>query len=86
MSINVSFIDIKLPSKNLMSKSCENTYMTWRADRPYNELPLLPPDLDQVESRAVLKACIPDRNMSAEEACAASPGGNSPSAAKRLRM
>jgi len=40
--------------------------MTWRADKPYNELPLLPPDPDQVESRAVLKACIPARAALAE--------------------
>lgn len=40
--------------------------MTWRADRPYNELPLLPPDLEQVESRAILKACIPARAALAE--------------------
>jgi len=40
--------------------------MTWRAERPYNELPLLPPDLDQVESRVVLKACIPARAALAE--------------------
>ena len=40
--------------------------MTWRADRPYNDLPLLPPDPDQVETRAVLKACIPARAALAE--------------------
>ena len=40
--------------------------MTWHPDKPYNELPLLPPDLDQVETRAVLKACIPARAALAE--------------------
>lgn len=30
----------------------------WRADAPYDALPLLPPAIDQIESRAVLKACI----------------------------
>ncbi|MDZ7790299.1 MAG: Fic/DOC family N-terminal domain-containing protein [Xanthomonadales bacterium] len=40
--------------------------MSWRPDKPYNEWPMLPPDLDQVESRAVLKACIPARAALAE--------------------
>ncbi|QOC21981.1 Fic family protein [Wenzhouxiangella sp. AB-CW3] len=40
--------------------------MTWPADRPYNDLPLLPPEPDQVETRAVLKACIPARAALAE--------------------
>ena len=40
--------------------------MTWRADRPYNDLPLLPPTVDRVETRAVLKACIPARAALAE--------------------
>jgi len=35
--------------------------MNWRSDRPYNDLPLLPPDLNQIETRPVLKACIPAR-------------------------
>lgn len=32
--------------------------MIWRPDKPYNRLPPLPPATAQVESRAVLKACI----------------------------
>ena len=40
--------------------------MTWRPDQPYNDLPALPPDREQVESRAVLKACIPARAALAE--------------------
>lgn len=55
-----------LTIKDFVSTFCENSYMTWRADKPYNELPLLPPDLDQVESRAVLRACIPARAALAE--------------------
>lgn len=39
--------------------------MTFRADRPYNDLPLLPPDRD-VETRAVLKACVEARAALAE--------------------
>ncbi|MDG4718073.1 MULTISPECIES: protein adenylyltransferase Fic [Thalassospira] len=40
--------------------------MTWQADIPYNALPLLPPDIDLVETRAVLKACAPARAALAE--------------------
>ncbi len=40
--------------------------MNWNAERPYNELPLLPPDLDRVETRRVLKACISARAAIAE--------------------
>jgi hypothetical protein len=36
-----------------------------RPDRPYNELPPLPPAVD-VETRAVLKACIEARAALAE--------------------
>ena len=34
---------------------------TWQSDRPYNDLPALPPPLDVVETRAVLKQCISAR-------------------------
>jgi Fic family protein len=34
------------------------TTLNWQPDRPYNDLPLLPPDLDKIETRAVLKQCI----------------------------
>lgn len=37
----------------------------WRADRPYNELPLLPPETD-VETKAVLKQCVTARASLAE--------------------
>lgn len=40
-------------------------HMTYEATRPYNELPALPPRVD-VESRAVLKACIAARAAVAE--------------------
>lgn len=40
--------------------------MNWNAERPYNELPLLPPDLERVETRRVLKACISARAAIAE--------------------
>lgn len=35
--------------------------MTWRADQPHNLLPPLPPAIERVETRTVLKACIPAR-------------------------
>ncbi|MEE4637150.1 MAG: Fic/DOC family N-terminal domain-containing protein [Wenzhouxiangella sp.] len=35
--------------------------MSWRAEQPHNNLPLLPPELDQIETKATLKACIPAR-------------------------
>ena len=37
----------------------------WRADRPYNELPLLPPGAD-LETKAVFKRCITARAALAE--------------------
>jgi len=39
--------------------------MTWSPDKPYNNLPLLPPKKD-VESKPILKACIPARAALAE--------------------
>jgi Fic family protein len=40
--------------------------MTWRADQPYNALPLLPPATEQVETLGILKACISARAALAE--------------------
>ncbi len=37
----------------------------WRPDQPYNNLPLLPPKAE-IETKAVLKACIPARAALAE--------------------
>jgi hypothetical protein len=31
--------------------------LPWQAERPYNQLPLLPPGIE-IETRAVLKKCI----------------------------
>lgn len=39
--------------------------MTWFADKPYNDLPPLPP-MEDLESVAILKACIPARVALAE--------------------
>ncbi|MDF7662053.1 Fic family protein [Erwiniaceae bacterium L1_54_6] len=40
--------------------------MRWQPETPYNELPLLPPNVDRIETRAVLKACISARAAIAE--------------------
>lgn len=32
--------------------------MNWNPEAPYNDLPKLTPDLQQIETRNVLKACI----------------------------
>ena len=37
----------------------------WRADKPYNEIPLLPPTID-LETKAILKQCIQARAALAE--------------------
>lgn len=43
----------------------ENTFSTWRKDRPYNTLPELPPFVD-LESKKILKQCITARAALAE--------------------
>ncbi|MGR7468040.1 protein adenylyltransferase Fic [Klebsiella aerogenes] len=40
--------------------------MNWNPEAPYNDLPKLPPDLQQIETRNVLKACINARAAIAE--------------------
>ncbi len=40
--------------------------MNWNAETPYNDLPILPPDLERIETRSVLKACISARAAIAE--------------------
>lgn len=40
--------------------------MVWNPEVPYNALPLLPPDLEIIETRRVLKACITARAAVAE--------------------
>ncbi|HFM1477323.1 TPA: protein adenylyltransferase Fic [Escherichia coli] len=40
--------------------------MNWNAETPYNDLPILPPDLERIETRCVLKACISARAAIAE--------------------
>ena len=39
--------------------------MIWVADKPHNQLPALPPKVD-LETKAILKACIPARAALAE--------------------
>lgn len=40
--------------------------MNWDPETPYNALPILPPDLERIETRSVLKACIRARAAIAE--------------------
>ena len=40
--------------------------MSWRADTPYNQLPLLPPLNEHIETLAILRACIKARAALAE--------------------
>lgn len=40
--------------------------MSWQAETPFNNMPLLPPAIDNVESIPILKACIPARAALAE--------------------
>ena len=40
--------------------------MVWNPETPYNALPLLPPDLEKIETRRILKACITARAALAE--------------------
>lgn len=40
--------------------------MSWNPEIPYNALPVLPPDLERIETRRVLKACITARAAIAE--------------------
>lgn len=52
--------------KNMSQKAeKENTSDRWRSDRPYNNLPELPPNVD-LESKKVLKQCITARAALAE--------------------
>ena len=46
-------------------KHPDGKQVIWPADRPYNELPLLPPAAD-LETKAILKQCIPARAALAE--------------------
>lgn len=40
--------------------------MNWPVDKPYNSLPLLPPNIEILESKLVLKACIRARSALAQ--------------------
>lgn len=40
--------------------------MSWNPETPYNALPMLPPDIERIETRRVLKACINARAAIAE--------------------
>ncbi len=53
-----------MPKRSKTSKNTSKT-PTWCPDQPYNDLPPLPPEIE-LESKAVLKACIPARAALAE--------------------
>ena len=36
--------------------------MSWQPEQPYNQLPLLPPTIEHLETKAILKACIGARS------------------------
>lgn len=40
--------------------------MSWDPQTPYNGLPILPPDVERIETRSVLKACISARSAISE--------------------
>jgi Fic family protein len=47
------------------AEKADSAALHWRADRPYNQLPQLPPAVE-LETRTVLKRCIPARAALAE--------------------
>lgn len=49
-----------------MYKKMEFVNMSWHAERPYNELPPLPPAAQVIEANEILKACIGARAALAE--------------------
>lgn len=59
---------MSIPSTYAGQMSIKPDYlnMTWQADRPYNNLPPLPPPREAVENLGILKACIPARAALAE--------------------
>jgi Fic family protein len=46
-------------------RTLHRAQVAWRADAPYNDLPLLPPPID-LETKTILKRCIPARAALAE--------------------
>lgn len=44
----------------------ENTNAGWHPDQPYQNLPLLPPESVNLETKAILKRCISARAALAE--------------------
>jgi hypothetical protein len=63
-------LSVSMPSTHLenMSTKCNNVNMTgvkWSPNRPFNDLPALPPAVD-LETKAVLKRCITARAALAE--------------------
>src|SRR6476659_6702148 len=53
------------PRKRSQTSRTSRPKRSWRADKPYNEIPLLPPKVD-LETKAILKQCIQARAALAE--------------------
>ena len=53
------------PRKRAKSSRTRQLRSSWRADKPYKEIPLLPPTVD-LETKAILKQCISARAALAE--------------------
>ena len=57
--------DRETNSRGQVDRIGETSTVPFRPGRPHNELPLLPPPVD-IETRAILKACIEARAALAE--------------------
>lgn len=53
------------PRKRSRSSRTKRPKRLWRADQPYNDIPLLPPKVD-LETKTILKQCIRARAALAE--------------------
>ena len=62
ISIFIKHIDI---CSEYVDKSKFSKHMSWNPEKPYNDLPLLPPGIE-LETKAVLKQCIAARAALAE--------------------
>lgn len=62
------FIDMSMTSIHTDNMSIKRMFlsMLFNPDTPFDQLPLLPPDLEKIETRKILKACIPARAALAE--------------------
>jgi Fic family protein len=64
-TLSTYYNDLSIKLKNINIFSQEEIVMSWEPNKPYNDLPLLPPQVD-LETKAILKACISARAALAE--------------------